>query len=320
MGLFLPGDNRPCFVGDAELAEKLGVNIAIVLGRIIWSLEEKINANRTEFFKDGRWWMYDTIPALMAYSKLGRKQILLVLETLRKKKILITGQFDHKFAVRRNWYSIDKLELMTVISPIVPKGDDTPMVPKGDYQWCQKGTIHSAETEPLIVPKGDDTSLLLRGMTKNHTESQTESPTATITPLPIKTRKERKHKLLTFEPEDFEIGKAWLIYAEREMSWRKGSAKWTPEYFAEALRKVREKTNLNFDGMRAVLKFVDGHDFWASKCTSPSELLKITDKDSGRRKIDSILAQMKPNNLRQEEKMASWNEADFKDPFSFGGQ
>lgn len=321
MGLILTGDNRAGVFYDSEVAEKLGVNVAIILSRIIWSLEKHMTASDMAYFREGRWWMYDSIPALIAYSKLGRKQILLVLKTLREGGIIESEQLEQKSGRNHNFYSIDTDKLRSVLSKggLVPKGDEgvsaetvsTPLVPKGDEGQCRKGTKVSAETALTSVPKGD---YLSKSLTKNQTESQTKSP-ATVTALPLKARP-RKVKALKHTPEDLEIAKLWLAYATREMSWTTPPSSWTPENFAEDLVRVREAVNLNHHGLRALLKFVENDRFWVKNAWSPAGLLKKSSNDV--RKIDNILKQMKPDSLRQEQKIQSWapvTEQEINNPF-----
>jgi hypothetical protein len=325
MGLFLSGDNRAGVFYDAELAEKLGVNAAIILSRIIWSIEKHIEHDKKEgFFRDGRWWMYDSIPALIAYSKLGRKQILLVLKTLRDSDIIQSRQFDQSSGRNQNYYTVDNDRLKKVLGGLVPKRDEgvsaetvsTPLVPKGDEGQCRKGTKVSAETALTSVPKGD---YLSKSLTKSQTESLTKSP-ATVTPLPIKPRP-KKEKSFKYDPEDLELAKPWLEFSLKESSYAKPPKNWIPEGFADGIRQVRASTEfqgkpLNHFGMKAVFQFILTSKFWRRVAWSPEGLLKKN--EDGVRKIDNILRQMKPESFRQEEKIRSWapvTEQEINNPF-----
>ena len=169
----LPEDAQTKVCYDRRLAERFGINEAILLGRMIWSIEGHRDTENPEFFHDGQYWMYDTIPALMKYSQLGRKQILNALANLSKEKIIEKGQFDRKFAQRRNWYSvdIDAIYMATQMScPFTPKE------PKGNSVSSRKGTVGGAERGLRMVPKGDNTSLYTKNPSERLSNTHTNSP------------------------------------------------------------------------------------------------------------------------------------------------
>lgn len=317
MGLFLPGD-RSFVVFDAELADKLGINAAIILSRIIWSIEKHITANDRAFFIDGRWWMYDTKGDLSAYSKLTEKQIRLVLTDLRKLQILHTGQFDNTFGVRRNWFAVDTLKLLAVISmpigtkgpdrekqPIETKGPDSPIETKGPDTSGRKGPIESDERARYIL------------ITKSHTESPSESHKPlvnNVTPIRPPPR-QKKPKVFKHTADDLEVAKLWLEFAISQMKWSAPPKSWTAENFAEDLVKVRESLVMNNQpmnhfGLEALLKFIKGSAFWSQNAWSPAGLLKKSASDKELRKVDQIfkqfLKEFTPESVRQEERMKDW--------------
>src|SRR3990167_6776588 len=177
----LPDQPRTKVCYDNRLAERFGVNEAIILSRMIWSIETHKDAEDLEFFHDGTWWMYDTIPAFMKYSQLGRKQVLNVLANLRKEKIIETGHFDEQ--TRCNWYSvnIDALYIATQMSCPLPEL----IVPKGNHRSSRKGTTHSSQRGLSIVPKGDDSSFVYtknpsNDLSNSHTDSSPQTPQGEI--------------------------------------------------------------------------------------------------------------------------------------------
>ncbi len=91
---------------------------------------------------------------------------------------------------------------------------------------------------------------------------------------------------------DLEVGSEWFCFALKEMPWTAPPKGWNEVSFAQALVKVRQKTNLNDDGIRQLFKFIDGSDFWRRNALSPIGLLTVG--KNGIRKIDTILSQMKP--------------------------
>lgn len=155
-------ESRSRVVYDSQIAEALGVNAAIILSRIIWSISGHIEKNKTEFEKNGRWWMYDTRAELANYSRLTDKQIKSVLTLLREKKIIETGQFDKQFAVRRNWFTVNMSALLEAIGT---KGTNSEIDPLS----VQKGPIDRYKRDQCIGTKGTNTSLS-KNLSKNLTK------------------------------------------------------------------------------------------------------------------------------------------------------
>lgn len=105
----------------------------------------------------------------------------------------------------------------------------------------------------------------------------------------VKPRRMRAPQIVASEG-DLSLALEWLNYAREVMPWQKS---FTQEKFAADLAKVKNRTDLNDDGIRAVLKFVStDYDFWRNNAVSPIGLLKVG--KNGLRKIDTILSQMKP--------------------------
>ncbi len=309
MGYF-SDENRPKVVFDREIAEALGINCSIILCRLMWSIDKHFNSKNLAFFKNNKWWMYDSKGDLSSYSGLTEKQIRIVLSKLKKLKIIETGQFDRKFAVRRNWFYVDESRLRAVISSIGPFCPDS--VPIGPF--CPDVSGPFVTSIGPFCPDVSGPFVPIPLYTKNHTKSQTESQTKRP-PKPsasevIPPSKIPKIRILKHTPEDLIIAKKWLEYASREMSWSKLPPKWTEINFAEDIAKVREATDLNHDGITALLEFIENDSFWCKNAWAPIGLLKKAKNGEGIRKIDNILKQMKPDSLRQQEKFKGWNDED----------
>ena len=83
----------------------------------------------------------------------------------------------------------------------------------------------------------------------------------------------------------------------------------TVEAFAQACRKVRDSANLTHEGLAQVFVFISGDDFWKQNALSPAGLLAKS--KNGLRKIDNILARMKPattKNDREKAVIKAWAE------------
>ena len=57
-------DNRIDYGFSKEVALKFGINSAMILNRMIWSINIHEQNNESRFFIDDRWWMYDSFAAL----------------------------------------------------------------------------------------------------------------------------------------------------------------------------------------------------------------------------------------------------------------
>jgi hypothetical protein len=126
-----------------------------------------------------------------------------------------------------------------------------------------------------------------------------------------------KIELPKFSSEDIEIAKFWLTYAAHEMTWTKLPSSWTEENFAKEIAKIRKAIDLNQEGFLALLKFIEGDDFWVKNALSPAGMLKIS-KNTGLRKIDTILSQMKTSGMRQTEKLERLKDEPIEEcPFIF---
>lgn len=116
-------------------------------------------------------------------------------------------------------------------------------------------------------------------------------------------KKKQQPQESDFTPEELELATAWLEFAKREMVWRTPPASWNVVQFALDLRKVAKHTSLNFDGLKRILTFVDGNQFWSRNALSPRGLLEKSAKND-LRKIDNILSQLKPQSFRAEQALA----------------
>jgi hypothetical protein len=170
----------------------------------------------------------------------------------------------------------------------------------------------------------------VRARTDSHATNERTNETngTNVTTLPARTRTKKQATSLStvsespplrsgveskkYTDDDLEIGRAWLKYATREMSWTKPQPSWTEEKFAADIAKVRKATDLNQEGFFALLNFIENDDFWVKNAWSPAGLLKNGANDV--RKVDTILGRMKPASMRQHEKMQDWDE-NTKSPF-----
>lgn len=95
-------------VFDAEIAARVGINAAIIFGRIEWSISRNVDLNDQVFFKDKTWWMCATHADFESYSTLGIGQIKRALKTLIELNMILTSQ-EHNLSKmdRRVWFALE---------------------------------------------------------------------------------------------------------------------------------------------------------------------------------------------------------------------
>lgn len=89
---------------------------AIILGQIHFWLQLKEHHNDTRFFKDGRYWVYNSVHKWQeTFPCFSAIMIRRKLEKMREMGILITGNFNTMKGDRTLWYTIDYERLNTLI-------------------------------------------------------------------------------------------------------------------------------------------------------------------------------------------------------------
>lgn len=175
----------------------------------------------------------------------------------------------------------------------------------------KSGKCHDSKNEKWQMPQ------LKSG--KCHDSTNPNMANATIQEIPSLVLKERikedsekkihspKIKILKFSDEDSEIAIIWLKFAIQEMTWTKPPSFWNEENFAKEIAKIRKAVDLNQLGFKKLLEFIENDDFWCKNALSPAGMLKIS-RNTGLRKIDTILGQMKTKGMRLNEKMERWKD------------
>ena len=93
---------------DIEVAEKYGVNEAIMLNNFIYWIKKNI-ANNTNSF-DGNWWTFNSARAFKElFPFWSESQIRRILKSLIEQDILIEGNYNKVAYDRTKWYAICKL-------------------------------------------------------------------------------------------------------------------------------------------------------------------------------------------------------------------
>lgn len=129
-----------CF--DVEIAEKYGVNAAIILYNFNFWIE-KNKADEMNCY-DGNYWTYASKKSLSAsFPYLTERQIRTALDKLREDGILVAGNYNKNPYDKTNWYSItEKGTSMLQKSPI-------------DVTELKKGTSIGLESPTSETKKSD---------------------------------------------------------------------------------------------------------------------------------------------------------------------
>lgn len=119
---------------DVELAEKYGLNEAIILNNL-WFWVEKNRANETNFY-DGNYWTYNSNKAfqeLMPY--LTEKKIRNAINNLIEQGIIVTGNYNTSSYDRTLWYAFTE------------KGKT--IMTKGQMEIDERSNRNSQKGEPI---------------------------------------------------------------------------------------------------------------------------------------------------------------------------
>lgn len=125
---------------DVEIAKEYGILEAILIQHIYFWIE-KNKANRKHLY-DGKYWTYNSRKAfseLFPYA--SEKQIRRVLESLVKKKLLITGNYNKQWSDRTLWYTFTDYGISIIKKSqmqLPVKADDN--CPDGQMTIDQEGT------------------------------------------------------------------------------------------------------------------------------------------------------------------------------------
>ena len=123
---------------DTELAQKLGVNEAILLQNIVfWLLKNKANGSN---YYDGRYWTYNSHKAFKElFPFWTENQIRRILESLFEKGVILKGDYNSSPYDKTKWYALsDKYAYLIGLN----SQSDMANLPDGDGEnaGCLIGT------------------------------------------------------------------------------------------------------------------------------------------------------------------------------------
>lgn len=108
---------------DTNIAEKYGINAAIILQNMYYWIEK--NRANEKHFHDGYYWTYNSLKAFEElFPYMSTKQIRGALEKLEEEGIIVCGNYNNSTYDRTKWYAITDAgyELFHEGKWIVPKG------------------------------------------------------------------------------------------------------------------------------------------------------------------------------------------------------
>ena len=90
-----------------EIAEKYGLEGGVILQNLyFWISKNKANGKH---FHDGRYWTYNSMNAFVEQFKIwNKKQIMRILNNLKKAGAIHVGNYNKSPYDRTNWYALDE--------------------------------------------------------------------------------------------------------------------------------------------------------------------------------------------------------------------
>lgn len=281
-------DNSVTHAFNINAAKKYGINGALLLNRIVWSIKVHSESNDKRFFIDGNWWMFDTAKSLAKHfhNLISEKTVRRSLKAFEDDGLLSSMRNSSNLHDQTKWYSLDQKKWHKLLVHI--DHHDVDNLSTSNRSRCPHPTGHGDHIQPVDV----STSSSLNNHSNNHSNSLTNIPAKADEPSAIATGS--TYKNIKYSIEEMNLANDWLAYAKDGMPWKKAPRSWSPDSFASALIKVRKAITTNDQGMRLVFDFVRNDSFWASVALSPHTLLNKSNSN-GNRKIDNILISMRGN-------------------------
>ena len=200
---------------DTELAQKLGVNEAILLQNIVfWLLKNK--ANNSNYY-DGRYWTYNSHKAFKElFPFWTENQIRRILESLFEKGVILKGDYNSSPYDKTKWYALsDKYAYLIGLN----SQSDMANLPDGDDEnaGCLIGTdskqqIVNTDSKQQIV--NTDSKLLIAAEVISYLNEKTGANYKTTTPKTIRLIKDRLKEGFTLKDFYTVIDKKVLLWGK----------------------------------------------------------------------------------------------------------
>ncbi len=207
------------------------------------------------------------------------------LATVHRKLILLEklGMVERK---RTKWGSV-----ITICNYLKYQDEEnasgTQKVNPGERKGNARGTLGERERNHIGELEN------LRKGEEEKEERDSPPPGDPLTIIGEATKKKTKAKSDVTDPGIIAIAEEWFKHACEQESWRPQQGEWSVQGFARAIVEVSKATDLNYAGLRELMKFIKNNEFWRKNARGPCGLLKLS-KQNGSRKIDNILIEMRP--------------------------
>lgn len=280
-------DNSVNYSFNGKLARKYGVTKALILNRIIWSINSHIEDKKNyeeRFYLDGRWWMSDTTETIAAHYEgiLSHQTIRKSIRELETDGILIARKARQEKWDQTKWYSIDHDILNNSMTMDLVKNTTSRA---------------GIKQHPDLVK--NTTSSSLNSLTYSHTNNHSTKPPAKAAVCKFK-----------YSESDYLLAARWLEHAKSKSN--SPSKAWTQEYFAHWISKgcLYQGKAMTPEQKIQFFEFILQDEIWGPNCLSPRQLLDRKNKDEAT-KGDKIINKMEAHfkNSKQFQAQRAYQEA-----------
>lgn len=145
--------DEPPSVFHRSLAEKIGLERAIVFQQLHFLIVAQENARNSYNYVDGRWWAYNTYKKWTEsyFTWMSPRTCERVFTELEKLGIVISMQSVKSAMNREKWYTID-YDAWDILAETI------------ESRWFDRGDPEPDQPEPPITPNEDDASRQIGGM------------------------------------------------------------------------------------------------------------------------------------------------------------
>lgn len=174
---------------DSVLAARYGVEEAIFIHRIYYWVRQN-RANKRNF-RDGRYWTYDSLDALVSPDIFGfwnKRQIRRIVKSCCAKGLLITADYSENRMIRPTWYTVTDLVLQHYDGVLESRCDEnvTSLVQNGadrcdqnDTTMCQNGHVDVTKSSQVYKEQLKDNSYKTRERARARADAPADEVTIT---------------------------------------------------------------------------------------------------------------------------------------------
>lgn len=164
---------------DPLIAKKIGIPCSILLSRIIWSINTKIENYNHEHFYDENWWMYNSREQFADFFGMGMFQLRNALKNLQEKNLVLLKKGSKDDPLKRTLHYALNLPVLLEMFPhlTVPykkAGKETAksicMSPTNASDGNQQMHLHETDRSICMSPTN-----VTKSPTKNPPKNQTKN-------------------------------------------------------------------------------------------------------------------------------------------------